>query len=140
TANITDHPTLYNAGITVTPNGAMSTLTEGGSSGSIAVVLTSKPTGNVRIAVSSADTAVATVGPALLTFTPGNWSVGQNITVTPVDDLVDQDTDGIQGNADDARTSSLSFTVTSFDPSYDARVVAPVVASVADEDVAGITV
>lgn len=139
TATITDNAASV-AGITVTPNGAMAALAEGGSNGSIALVLTSKPTGNVRIAVTSASTDVATVSPALVTFTPSNWSVAQNVAVTPVDDLVDQDTNGTQGDADDARTSSISFTVTSFDPAYDARVVAPVVASVADEDEAGITV
>lgn len=137
TATITDNAGTV-AGITVTPN--LGALGEGGASGSIGLVLASKPTGNVRIAVTSSNIDVATVSPALVTFTPSNWSVAQNIAVTPIDDLVDQDTDGTQGNADDVRTSSLSFVVTSFDPAYDARVVAPVVASVADEDIAGVTV
>ena len=59
---------------------------------SYTVVLTSQPTGAVTVAVTSGDTAVATVAPATLTFTADNWNQPQTVTATGVftpDDGVD---------------------------------------------------
>ena len=39
--------------------------------------------------VASGDTSAATVSPAALTFTPANWETAQTVTVTGVDDKVD---------------------------------------------------
>ena len=59
---------------------------------SYTVVLTSQPTGAVTVAVTSGDTAVATVAPATLTFTADNWNQPQTVTATGMftpDDGVD---------------------------------------------------
>ncbi len=56
------------------------------------VVLTSKPTDNVEIELSVPDGAPFTVSPLSLTFTPsgaGMWSTKQTITVTAVNDNID---------------------------------------------------
>ncbi len=72
-------------GISVTGHTGVVT-TEGGSGGSFRVVLTSKPTANVVIPISSTNTSEGTVSVSGLTFTPANWNVPQTVTVTPKED------------------------------------------------------
>ena len=50
----------------------------------ISVALSTAPTANVTISVTSDDTTLGTVSPSTLTFTPGNYSTLQTVTVTPV--------------------------------------------------------
>ena len=52
-------------------------------------MLTTQPTADVTIALSSSDTTEGTVVPASLTFTSANWNVAQTVTVTGVDDVLD---------------------------------------------------
>ena len=63
--------------------------TEAGGTAAFTVVLDTQPIGAVTIAVQSGNTAEGTVSPALLTFTPQNWSSAQQVTVTGVDDDAD---------------------------------------------------
>ena len=53
------------------------------------MVLNAQPTADVTIALSSSDTTEGTVAPASLTFTTANWNVAQTVTVTGVDDALD---------------------------------------------------
>ena len=53
------------------------------------MVLNAQPTADVTIGLSSSDTTEGTVAPASLTFTTGNWNVAQTVTVTGVDDALD---------------------------------------------------
>ena len=46
--------------------------------------LSSQPTANVTVGLSSSNPAVGTVSPATLTFTPINWNVAQTVTVQGV--------------------------------------------------------
>ncbi|MGB2762290.1 MAG: DUF2341 domain-containing protein, partial [Minisyncoccales bacterium] len=85
TANITDNDT---AGITVDPTSGLVT-TEAGGTDTFTVVLTSEPTADVSISLSSSDTSEGTVSPSSLTFTSANWSTQQTVTVTGVNDNVD---------------------------------------------------
>ena len=41
---------------------------------------------DVTVALTSSDTTEATVNPATLTFTEGNWNTAQTVTLTGVDD------------------------------------------------------
>jgi trimeric autotransporter adhesin len=75
--------------ITVTAPSQTATTTEAGGQGSFTVVLTSHPTSNVIIGISSADTTEGTVSPATLTFTPQNGTTPQTVTVKGVDDTID---------------------------------------------------
>ncbi|MBN2473427.1 MAG: Ig-like domain-containing protein [Pirellulales bacterium] len=76
---------LYPAGITVTPTSGLTT-TESGGEASFTVVLESRPTQNVTVALSSSDDTEGTVSPAGLTFTPDDWNLPQTVTVSGVDD------------------------------------------------------
>ena len=95
------------------------------------VVLASQPTADVSIAVASGTTAVATVSPATLTFTTTNWNTAQTVTVTGVDDRVDQD-----GN----RSATITHTATSSDPNYNTIDIDNVIAMVVDNDTAAVNV
>ncbi len=64
------------------------TVTEAGGTGVFSVVLSSAPSSNVIVDVTSADTTEGTVSPASLTFTPANWSVPRTVTITGVNDFV----------------------------------------------------
>jgi len=87
-ANITDNDA---AGITVSPTSGLTT-TEAGGTSTFTVVLTSEPTADVTIGLSSSDATEGTVSPSSLTFTPANWNTAQTVTVTGVDDdVVDGD-------------------------------------------------
>ena len=60
--------------------------TEAGGTDTFTVTLATRPTGDVRIDVASSDTAQGTVMPATLTFTAGDWSTAQTVTLTGVND------------------------------------------------------
>jgi len=88
TAQINDNDT---AGFAVSPAGGLVT-SETGEQGSFTVRLTSQPTDDVTIGLSSNDLTEGTVLPASLTFTAGNWDVPQAVTIAGVnDDLHDGD-------------------------------------------------
>jgi len=62
--------------------------TEIGGAVTFTVALTSQPTANVSVAVTSSLVTEGTVSPATLTFTSNNWATTQTVTVTGVDDFV----------------------------------------------------
>ena len=95
------------------------------------VVLTTQPTADVTINIQSNDTTVATVSPASLTFTSTNYGTSQTVTVTAVDDDLDNAT---------ARTAAISHTAMSDDPGYDGMGIASMLFTAADDDERGITV
>ena len=108
------------------------TVTEAAGTGrtaSYTVKLNTQPTGDVTITPSSSAESAATVSGAL-TFTTANWSTAQTVTVTGVDDLVDQ------GGTD--RTATISHTVSGGD--YGEVSAGTVSVTVTDDDTAGLTV
>ena len=76
------------ASITVTPVTGLVT-TEAGGTATFTIVLGSEPTANVVIGISSTDTGEGTVSASQLTFTPANWNIAQLVTVTGVNDNID---------------------------------------------------
>jgi hypothetical protein len=66
-------------------------VTEGGVTDSYGVHLTSAPLADVTVAV--AGTSQVTVSPTQLLFTTGNWAAYQAVTVTAVNDLIDENTE-----------------------------------------------
>ena len=78
--NVTDDD-----GLNIQINPTTLTIGEAGT-GILQVRLTAMPTANTTVMVSSGDLTAATVSPAMLTFTPANYSTYQNVTVTGVDD------------------------------------------------------
>ncbi|MBI2479575.1 MAG: hypothetical protein HYV60_13370, partial [Planctomycetia bacterium] len=81
---------IIGAGINVTPTSGLTT-TELGGTAQFSVVLSSQPTANVTIGLSSNDLTEGTVSPTSLTFTTSNWNTPRIVTVTGVDDDVDDD-------------------------------------------------
>ncbi len=118
------------AGITVSPTSGLQT-SEAGGTATFTVVLNSIPTSNVTIGLISSDTTEGTVSPASLTFTPANAKNSQTVTVTGVDDTLD-----------DGNISYMIVTAAavSGDANYNARDAADVSATNVDNDTAGITV
>src|SRR5258705_451576 len=75
------------AGITVAPTAGLLT-SEAGSTATFSVVLNSQPTADVVISVASSDATEGTVSVSTLAFTVANWNAPQTVTVTGVDDQV----------------------------------------------------
>src|SRR5205823_10320235 len=114
-------------GIQVAPLTGLVT-TEAGGTATFTVKLASQPTADVTIPISSSNLAEGTVGPASVTFTTANWSVAQTVTVTGVDDAVD---DG------DVAYTLATGAATSTDPNYSGVDAADVSATNRDDDTAG---
>ncbi|MFN8634512.1 MAG: hypothetical protein U0893_11700 [Chloroflexota bacterium] len=117
-------------GITVTPTSGLQT-TEGGGQATFTVTLDSQPTANVTVSLSSSNTNEGTVSPSSLTFTPANWSTPQTVTVTGVNDDVDD------GNV---AYTILTAPATSTDANYNNRDAADVSVLNLNDDIAGILV
>ena|GEM_PF-1454822 len=120
------------AGFLVTESGGETQVSESGSSDNFTVVLTAEPTSDVAIAIANGDPSEATASPALLVFGPGNWSLPQEVTVSGLDDDLD---DGNQ-------TANLTLSI---DPDasaaeFDAVGDQWVLALNVDDDAAGLTI
>lgn len=126
TAHVTDNDT---AGVTV---GTISGhTTEALGTATFTVVLDTQPTADVSIGVTSDNTAEGTVSTASLTFTSVNWATPQTVTVTGVNDLID---DGnITYHAVLATTSSADLFYNVINPA-DVTIIND------DNDTAGISV
>ena len=107
-------------GLALSPSSV--TVTEAAGAGRTAtytVALASRPTAEVMVAVSSDDENAATVTPASLTWAPGDWQTAKTVTVTGVDDQVDNTPDrtaaighAASGGDYGSVTGSVSVTVT----------------------------
>ena len=117
------------AGVRVTPTTL--SVPEADGTGTYTLVLESEPTAGVTITLASGDTNIATVSLATLSFTTSNWNVAQTVTVTGVNDDIDNDP---------VRTTPIRHTTASSDPDYDTADVDDVVVSATDDDVAGVQV
>ena len=118
------------AGIIVTPTSGLLT-TEAGATTSFGVKLKSQPTSNVTIGISSNDTTEGTVNKSSLVFTPSNWNTQQTVTITGVNDFVD---DGNVGY------SIVTNAAVSNDSNYNGVNAANVNVTNSDNDTAGIIV
>ena len=118
------------SGITVTPTTGLTT-TEAGDTTQFTVVLDSQPSNDVVVSFTSDNTTEGTTDVSSLTFTSGNWDIPQTVTVTGVDDFID----------DDDVAYTISTNTTSSDPNYDNLTGNPVtVINQDDGDTAGITI
>ena len=120
---------------TNTPSINLSTTTvsanEGGAASVVTAVLSSVPTSNVTLNMSSSDTINGGTVTASLTFTAANWNVPQNINITPV-------------SRDNIINSNVAYTITinstSADANYNGLAVGPINATKIDVDSRGYTV
>lgn len=103
---------------------------EQGDTATFTVRLSSAPTANVTIGLSSTDNQEGTVDPISLTFTPQNWNAERTVTVRGVDD------DLKDGN----QTYSIAFgAATSSDLEYEGLVGDSVLVTNVDNESAGFT-
>ncbi|MFN7626074.1 MAG: Calx-beta domain-containing protein, partial [Pirellula sp.] len=117
-------------GISVSAPSATAT-TEAGGTVSIQVSLLAPPTANVTVPVATSDLTEGTVSVGSLIFTPTNWNVPQAVTVTGVNDDVDD------GNV----AYSIVFGATnSTDTRYNGLDPADTSLTNTDNDTAGITI
>ena len=114
-------------GFTIEPR-ALS-VAENAGTASYTVALSSLPTADVAVAlVRSGDSDAATLSTPTLTFTTGNWNVEQTVTVTGVNDDID--------NVGDER--SLAITHTANGGGY-VNVAAGLAVTITDDDTRGVT-
>lgn len=80
------------------------TVSESGTSATFTIVLDHAPSSNVVFTITSQDTGEVTAAPSSATFTTGNWSTPQTITVTGVPDGINDgnQTTDITVSVDDA--------------------------------------
>ncbi|MEE9345000.1 MAG: hypothetical protein V3U88_05280 [Methylococcales bacterium] len=78
-------PNFASALIIVTPTLGLST-NENGGTDTFSIVLNGEPSASVTIGLSSDDISEGAVSPASLTFTPENWDIPQEVTITGQDD------------------------------------------------------
>ena len=118
------------AGFTVAETSGTS-VTEGGSTDTFTGVLDSKPTGNVVFALTDNDTDNSEISysPTTLTFTTGNWNSAQTVTVTGVEDAVDD------GDISSGITIAINAGSTA-DSIYDTVSSQAVVVTTVDDDLA----
>ncbi|MBP9717773.1 hypothetical protein KBD59_00545 [Candidatus Gracilibacteria bacterium] len=119
------------AGITVTPTSGLATTELSAGTATFTLVLNSEPTADVSIGISSSDTTEGTVSASSLTFTTANWDSAQTVTVTGVDDYIDDN---------NVTYSIVTAAATSSDGSYNTLDASNVSATNTDNDTAGITV
>jgi subtilisin family serine protease len=117
-------------GVTITESGGSTAVTEGGAADTYQVVLTCQPNANVSLtAVTSG--LVTVTGPSggnTLTFTTANWNVPQVFTVTAVNDAI------VEG------THLATITHSSTGGGYWGVSIAPVSATITDNDIPSLTV
>jgi len=105
--------------------------TEAGRSAIFAISLTTQPQADVSIDISSTDSTEGIVSPTTVNFTSTSWKIAQDITVTGVDDMID---DG------DQNYNILLDPATSTDIDYNGLDPANVTVTNVDNDTAGINV
>ncbi len=76
------------AGITVSPTSGLTT-TEAGDTAVFTVLLNTQPASDVTIGLTSTNTQEGTISTSSVTFNTGNWNIGQTVTVTGIDDAID---------------------------------------------------
>jgi hypothetical protein len=119
------------AGITVSAPLPSAQTTEAGGAVTFSVVLASQPLADVTVGLTSSKPAEGQVNKAQLVFTSATWSVAQTVTVTGIDDFVD---DG------DVAYAVVTAAAVSADPKYGGLDPADVALVNVDNDTAGIVV
>jgi hypothetical protein len=121
------------AGVTIVESGGSTAATEGGATDGYTVVLDSQPIAEVTITLTpdhQVDLGAGVGAPIQLVFDAGNWGLAQPVTVTAADDDVDED----------AHLSTIDHTADSADGEYHGLAISDVVASITDNDTAGVTI
>jgi len=117
--NIIDNDT---SGVTIVESDGVTAIIEGGATDTYTLALGTQPTADVTVNITG--DAQVSVSPAALTFTPQNWDVPQTVTVSAVDDSVDESD----------HTAVIMHSAVSSDAGYNGISVADVTVSIGDDD------
>ena len=109
--------------IVFSPSSGLVTSEPGGSV-EVQVTLDQAPSADVILTFSSSDTAEGTVTPDTLTFTPANWNIEQVITISGVEDIVD----------DGDKPYEISVSLSSADAGYGSLAVPSLAVTNQDND------
>lgn len=118
------------AGFTLAETGGLS-VSETGTTDAFTVVLDAEPVSDVVLTVTSGDTGEVIVA-SPITFTPANWNSPQSVTLTGVDDAVD--------DGDQQTTVTVSVDDAQSDDDFDGLADQTVTVTTVDDDGVGITV
>ena len=105
----------------------------GTTSQNVTVVLNTKPSGNVVLNLTHNDPSEASISPSSLTFTTGNWNTAQSLTVTALNELIDD------GNVTSTVTVAVNTSDTA-DAKYDILGSQSVTVITVDDDTSTLTV
>ncbi|MEG4517036.1 DUF4347 domain-containing protein, partial [Microcoleus sp. AT9_A5] len=124
TASITDNDS---PGVSIVQSAGSTNIGEGGATATYGVVLTTAPAANVTINFETGS-QISAIAP--LTFTPSNWNVAQNVTVSAIENSI----------AEGTHSGTIAHTSVSDDTLYNGLTISPVTATIADNDTAGVTI
>ncbi|MFI4910195.1 MAG: LamG-like jellyroll fold domain-containing protein [Sedimentisphaeraceae bacterium JB056] len=130
--------TLYNdrpayvVGVVNESDGDSVIYEQGATSDTFEVVLTRQPVSDVTVDLAIDDAADATLSLSQLTFTSANWDQPQQVTVTAIDDALEEGYEDVK----------ISFTLTSSDPAFTSSEgqMVPLFVTVEDNDTPEISV
>lgn len=111
------------AGFSLSSN--LITLSEDGGVDSVTVTLESEPTSDVVINIESGNTSEAVVTPSSFIFTSADWNVGQQVTISAIDD---------SDFGDDATEVTLSIDIGLSDNNFDGLSAQVITVSITSED------
>ena len=129
TARVVDNDGAPAAAIITAESGGTAASEDGTVNDSYTVVLSSQPSADVTLTLTF-DTAQVSASPTQLTFTSTNWSTPQAVSVSAVDDDVDEA---------DEHGAPITHTAASADAGYDG-LSNTVTVTITDDDTAGVTV
>jgi Ca2+-binding RTX toxin-like protein len=109
-------------GISLTPAGGNTSVTEAGNIDTYNVVLLTQPTANVVISCETVGQVF--LNKTALTFTPSNWNVPQAVTVSAIDDALTEGT----------HSASIQHSISSTDASYVGFTIPTLLVQVQDND------
>lgn len=124
--------TLMNAdddAATIELSATDATMTEGGETATVDVVLSAPPTSDVTVMLTLMPAAEGMLDMSMLTFTAANWDTPQTVTITGQEDMA------VDGNV----MVSFMASATSMDANYMGQMSAVTLTN-ADNDAAGLTV
>jgi len=97
-------------GIIITETGGSTSVSESGTTDTFTVKLSSQPTSNVILNITSANTNEVVVSPSILNFTNSNWNTEQIVSVTGVNDnTIDENTTTLAKISIDKANSDKSY-------------------------------
>ncbi|MCL4859476.1 MAG: HYR domain-containing protein, partial [Caldilineaceae bacterium] len=124
TATIADNDAPAVMGLPTTLN-----ISEPNITGAFRITLATPPQAPVTVNLSTSNPGQCTV-PVNVTLNGGNWQTGVSVTVTPVNNSLDEGT----------QTCTVQGVASSADAAYNGLLLNPITVTVADDDVAALTV